>query len=334
MGTKICIIKLGALGDVLRTMPIAVALERNNPGAEITWITKPECRDLLEGFEFVDKVETIPYKGKGVFDVVYNFDIDDEATELANNIVAKRRYGFAKKGGYPVALNPGAEYYLNTVFDDELKKKNRKTYQTMMFEAAEMRFNMEHAEIALSDEDKEYASDFIKLNGINTKKLIGIHMGASPRWPSKVWHESRMEEFIVKAEKKGYQILLFGGPNESEKQASFAEKLAKKGVKIFRNNPGNTHKEFAALVERCKIIVCSDSFALHIAISMKIPTVALFFCTSPWEIENYGFLKEVVSPMLEEFFPERSDEYNEELVRSITADKVLEEVDELVKKYK
>jgi len=332
MGTKICIIKLGALGDVLRTMPVAVALERNNPGAEITWITKPECVDLLEGFEFVDHIETIPYKGKGVFDILYNFDIDKEATSLANQIIAKRRYGFASKEGYPIAVNPGAEYYLNTVFDDDLKRRNRKTYQIMMFEAAEMRFNGEHAEIALSDDERDYAEDFIKLNGIDTKKLIGVHMGASQRWPSKVWHEERLEEFISKAEKKGYQILLFGGPNEMEKHRLFAERLKRKGIKIFRNDPRNTHKQFAALVEKCRVIVCSDSFALHVAISMKKPSVALFFCTSPWEIENYGFLREITSPMLESFFPERMNEYNKGLVRSISADKVLEEVEEVIRK--
>jgi heptosyltransferase-2 len=332
MRTRICIIKLGALGDVLRTMPIAIALERNNPGAEITWITKPECKDLLEGFEFVDKIESVPYKGSKIFDVLYNFDIENEATVLANSIVAKRRYGFANKGGYPVALNLGAEYYLNTVFDDELKRKNRKTYQVMMFEAAEMKFNGEHAKMALSKEDEEYANDFIKISGINTKKLIGIHMGASSRWPSKVWHESRIKEFIIKARDKGYEILLFGGPNEAKKQEKMVDELKSKGIKIFLNNPKNTHKEFAALVEKCKVIVCSDSFALHVAVSMKKPTVALFFCTSPWEIENYSFLREVTSPLLEEFFPHRSDEYNEELTKSISVEKVLKEVEDMARK--
>jgi heptosyltransferase-2 len=313
-------------------MPIAIAIERNNPGAEITWITKPECKDLLEGFEFIDTIKTTPYKENKVFDILYNFDIEDEATLLANNIVAKRRYGFANKNGYPVALNLGAEYYLNTVFDDELKRRNRKTYQVMMFEAAEMRFKGEHAQLSLSEEEREYADDFIKLNGINTKRLIGIHMGASSRWPSKVWHNDKIKEFITKAVGKGYEILLFGGPNEVEKQRILVEELELKGIKVYQNNPSNTHKEFAALVEKCRVIVCSDSFALHISISMKKPTVALFFCTSPYEIENYNFLREVTSPLLEEFFPHKSDEYNEELVKSIGAEKVLEEVEEMIGK--
>jgi heptosyltransferase-2 len=45
---KIVIVKLGALGDVLRTTPILFALERKHPNAHITWVTKKNAKDMLE----------------------------------------------------------------------------------------------------------------------------------------------------------------------------------------------------------------------------------------------------------------------------------------------
>ena len=81
--------------------------------------------------------------------------------------------------------------------------------------------------------------------------------------------------------------------------------------------------EFAALVNICKIMICSDSFSIHVSLALRKPTIGLFFCTSPNEIEDYGFLRNLISPQLYEFFPEKMDEYDEELTRSITVNNVL-----------
>ena len=45
------------------------------------------------------------------------------------------------------------------------------------------------------------------------------------------------------------------------------------------------------------------------ALGSGIPTVAIFNCTSPWEIHDYGLLTKIVSPLLEEFFYQRCFEH-------------------------
>ena len=87
--------------------------------------------------------------------------------------------------------------------------------------------------------------------------------------------------------------------------------------------------EFASLVNKCNFMVCSDSFSLHMSLALKKPTIGLFFCTPPDEIESYGFLKKIISPMIYNFFPEKMDEYNENLVKSISPDEVLNIIIEL-----
>jgi ADP-heptose:LPS heptosyltransferase len=169
------------------------------------------------------------------------------------------------------------------------------------------------------------------LNRINSEKLIGVHLGASPRWPSKAWHEDNLREFISLAKRKGCDILLLGGPDESGRYERFIQDLERKGIKIFRRNTKNSNKEFAALISLCRLVVCSDSLALHIALALDKPVIGLFFCTSPDEIEGYGLLRKLVSPMLKEFFPEKSDLYNEKLVRSISAMQVMNAVEDVLK---
>lgn len=320
---KIVIIKLGALGDVVRTLPIAEAIKKKYPNTEITWITKKNALELFEGNNNIDKSFAIPYKTSEVFDILYNFDIEKEATSLAETLIADKKYGFYADGAYPMAFNLGAEYYLNTLFDDELKKSNRKTYQQMMFDAAELAYNKEMPKINLNNENLEYAKNFLKENNLRGKRLIGLHIGSSPRWPSKAWSNDRIKEFAMKINKKGHQLLLLAGPDDIEKQKTILQDLKKQYTPIITNNPYNSLKEFSALVNLCEKIICSDSLALHISLAMKKPTIGLFFCTTPHEVEDYGLLTKIVSPLYESFFPEKQDQFSEELINSISVDEVL-----------
>lgn len=328
---KICIIKLGADGDVLRTLPLAKAIFQKNKGSEITWITKGDVATLLEGLSYITRfvdVENIADLEDEEFDALYNFDVDEEALELTEVLQASKKYGFHDDSGYPVSFNAGGEYYLNTMFDDELKKKNTKTYQEMMFEVAELNYQKERIELHLKKADQEYAKAFAERNNLS-KKVIGVHMGSSSRWPSKAWHPQRVEEFIRLAKSRGFDIILFGGPNEIEKHSIFAEHLENQGLHIYRNDPHNSKREFAALVSLCNYMVCNDSFSLHVALGLGVKTIALFFVTSPLEVETYEVGTKIISPLLPQFFPERSDEYNEELVKSISAEEVMAVIDKL-----
>ncbi len=329
---RILIIKLGALGDVVRTLPIAEALKKKYPKSEISWVTKSDAMALFEGNPFIDKLFTLPFHTQEQFQKLYNFDIEPEAMRLAGEIKAERKYGFYTESEYPQSYNVAGEYYLNTLFDDETKKTNVKTYQEMMFAIAELLYQQEKPRIYLNEKELQYGEVFLKEKNIERERLLGIHMGASSRWPSKVWHQERLSAFIQKAKKKGYEILLFAGPNEEKDHALLIKSLEKKGISIQRNNPRNSMREFAALVNICRAMICLDSFALEIALALEKPTVGLFFCTPPHEIEGYHLLKKITSPLFKEFFPERMDQYDPELTKSISEDEVFAAVEEMEKK--
>jgi len=323
---KIVIIKLGAQGDVIRTLALLPAIKKKYHDSQVTWITKSNIAELLENNPQINKVLSIPVKISEEFDVLYNFDIEKEATALAEEIKAKKKLGFYSQDEFPMAFNPGAEYYINTMFDDQLKKTNKKTYQQMMFEAAELPYEKFLPNIYLTKQDKDYAKEFIKNNNLKSKKIIGIHLGASMRWPSKRWHKDNLIDFIKKAKQKAYEILLFAGPDEIKEQEEINSQLLKEGIAILNNNPNNTKREFASLINICSSVVCSDSFALHVAMALNKKGVVLFFCTSANEVEDYGLFKKLASPLLYDFFPEKSNEYSEKLTKSISADEVLEAI--------
>jgi heptosyltransferase-2 len=288
---KLLIIKLGAKGDVIRTLPLLIAIKEKYPDSEITWITKPQCREILETSPHITKILTIPIslnEFSEEFDILLNFDIEEDATKLAERIKSDEKYGFFMENGYPIAFNFPSEYYLNTLFDDEIKKTNKKTYQEMMFEIAEIPYNKENYTICLTDKEREHGKYFLEKNQIDNKNLIGINLGASPRWPSKAWDYDNLKEFMIKATQKGYKILLFGGPDEGDSHKKVAEEMLEKGIKIYADNSMNV--DFLSILENCKCMISGDSFALHASLALKKPTIGLFFCTSPNEIEDYGLL--------------------------------------------
>jgi ADP-heptose:LPS heptosyltransferase len=320
---KIAIIKLGAKGDVIRTLPVIKAIKVKNENSIVHLYTKNNIIDLILKANLVDGIFSYQSDLLEEYDVLYNFDIEDEATSLSKKTSAKEKFGFTNEADFVSTHNLGAEYYLNTLFDDETKISNKKTYQEMMFMAAEIPFVNIHVPIDLSSEDLKYSHDFLSKNQINNSRLIGIHMGASPRWPSKVWNKECIIKFIKLAKENNYEILLFGGPDEVETHSSLINELKESNIKVFQNNPNNTNLQFTSLVNSCKAMICSDSFSLHVSIALKIPTIGLFFCTTPHEVETYNILEKVTSPMLYDFFPAKMDQYSDELTKSISPEEVL-----------
>src|SRR3989344_5108550 len=285
---KICIIKLGALGDVVRTLPILLGIKEKFPDSEISWVTKNESFEIVSSSPYIKKVYVLSDEISEIFDILYNFDVEPDAVELAKKIKSDKKFGFSSEDNFPSAFNTGAEYYLNTIFDDEFKKTNKKTYQEMIYMAAELPYKKQHHEIFLKKEHEEYSRNFINENEIKTGKTIEIE------------------------EIKKYFFEL--------------------GIRVHASNPKNSIMEFASLVKKCDFMVCSDSFALHISLALKKPTIGLFFCTPPNEIESYGLLKKIISPMLYDFFPEKMDKYDENLVKSISAEDVFKTLLEMENK--
>lgn len=321
---KIAIIKFGALGDVVRTTPILQGIKEKYPESEITWITIPIVKEILQGNSLINKILTQEDDLSEKFDILFSLDVDKEPSSLASKINADKKYGFFDMEGFPASFNSEAEYYLNTVFDDQLKIENRKTVQEMFFDICDLEYKKQPISININEQAKQNIDNFLEENNLKGKKIVGFNSGSGSRWPSKAWHPEKIKECIKKLKEKDYEIILLGGPEEIESMEKLKEELDNEGIKIYGKNTSNSLQDFFALINACDKIICADTLAAHVALGLKKPTIELFFCTPPWEIESYKTGKKITSSKLMEFFPERMDEYNEELVKSISVDEVLQ----------
>lgn len=334
IGKKILVIKLGAMGDVLRTTGILTAIKKKyGESCSITWLTNKESKDFFNGNHYVERVWISSFESSlklrfEKFDVLFSFEIDAPGTTLANLVNAKEKYGYYfADNGHPATFNKNADYYLERAYSDKINRSNRKSYQQMMFEVAELVYNKEGYVLSLDDYDNGVKDSFVEKLGINGK-VIGINVGSDGRWSDKRWSKDKIIEFVKLIKKEtNYNILLLGGPAEIDLLPELKNKLDKEGVKVYTNNINNSLREFINVVDACEIVISGDTMALHIALALGKKTIGLFFCTPPWEIEDFRNLKKITSNLLEKYF--YMDGSHDELVNSISVEEVLKAVKEL-----
>ncbi len=293
MGKRILIIKLGATGDVLRTTPILKPLKVKYNPSHITWLVDKNSAAVLKGNPFIDKLlifdaESLAGLMVEQFDIVINFDKAYKAAALAEMVKGKKKYGFGlSRHGTIYPLNEGSNYALSLGLSDELKfRQNKKTYQEILFESACADYNGEEYIYNISEEDALWAKKYLKSCGVNKGDLlIGLNTGGGDIFANKGWCEDGFLELAeLCAKNLNAKVVLLGGPNEIEKNA----RLCRLSKIPLINSGNNTLGKFAGIVRQCDAVVSGDTLAMHIAIAVKTPVVALFFSTCPQEIEFYG----------------------------------------------
>lgn len=55
-GCHILVVRLGAMGDIIHTLPAVASLKHSFPGCDLTWAVEPQWVSLLEGNPFIDRL--------------------------------------------------------------------------------------------------------------------------------------------------------------------------------------------------------------------------------------------------------------------------------------
>lgn len=298
---SLLIIKLDAMGDVLRTTCLLPAIAKAWPGIRITWITRNDSVPLLENNPYV--TEIIPYGTDAIvhltsryFDHVINLDAGKISSGMASIANAKETIGYIMhENGYVTAANNAAEEWLQMGVFDDMKRANRRTYQEIMCSILGLPPEGLKYVLELTEAEKEKGRSQLLNMGVDlNKKVIGIHTGGGGRWVLKQWREEGFISLImdlVHELKDKIQIVLFGGPLERELNKRVIEKVK---VSVFDAGCDNEVRHFAAMINCCSVVLSGDSLAMHIAISQGSRVVILFGPTSSAEIELFGSGEKIV----------------------------------------
>jgi heptosyltransferase-2 len=301
---KIAIIKIGALGDVLRTTCLLAPLHERTSDAEIWWYTAKGARPLLDRNPWlarvVDARETPP-AGEPRFDLVISLDEETDAAALAGRICGGKLVGAHVRGdgsvGYTAdsaawfemgLLNRDADGGLTAA--NALKRANRATYPNLLFAMLGLT-GLPSATgkplLVPSPEEEAWAGAFAAEKGIDRgRPVIGLNTGSGSRWTSKQLSIEKTVELVDRlAAPVKEPLLLLGGPEEVERNRTLVRRA---GGKLVDGGTGNSLPRFISLVNLCDTVITSDSLALHIATALDKRVVVFFGPTSATEIPLFG----------------------------------------------
>ena len=286
---KILIIKLGAMGDVLRTTFILEGLKEKYKNVSIDWLVEEKNKDTLTGNKFIKNIiindsKVFSFLTSNKYNIVINLDLAPESLAFATLAMADKKIGYWLDENRKIKTsNKYAKKWLLTSAYDTLKKQNKHTYQYWMAKIAELPKDNYEIIVPISQQAKQKAKN---LNiSKNNKKIIGINPSSSKRWKMKKWNLDKFIKVTKILSDKGYTILLLGG---KEDEFEINKILSKKIKNVYSTGLDNSVQEFFAIINLCDIIICGDTMAMHAALGLKKKVVAIFGPTSSNEIEIYN----------------------------------------------
>ncbi|MFC2131511.1 glycosyltransferase family 9 protein [Bacteroidota bacterium] len=279
----ILIIKLGAVGDVIRTTPLLYKISSEYPESLVWWLTyTPEILP-----DSIDKI--LPYTPESIvallathFNIIINLDKDTQACSLAGLISSDKKAGFILKDGKPAPVDENAQHKFITGIFDDVNRENKKSYLEEIFEICGWKFNGEEY---ILNCDNSINWDIPNDN----KKIVGLNTGCGGRWISRLWDDKNWEELIRQLQDNGMFPVLLGGAQEDEKNRKLS------GI-TGAYYPGHfSFQEFISLVNQCNVVVSAVTMAMHIAIGLKKPLILMNNIFNKNEFELYG-RGEIIEP--------------------------------------
>lgn len=287
-GKKIIVTFLMHLGDLVLTTPFLHTLRKAAPGADITYLVDEKLKDIVAYNPNIDHVWTIDKKGKdNNLPALWRMSrrITDAHFDVLINLHPNERCSFIDAMAV-VPVKVGASHFLFRGFFHPWLKLNRKIHAADMYLDVLKRIGVQDLsnnglEVFPGPEHKAKAEAFWKEQGLNPgAKLVGFNIGSAV--VTKRWAPERFAEVADTLAKEGYRTVFFGGTMD--------EDMVKEAVSYMKSKPIIATGKFglgelAAAMSRCCLIITNDSGPMHVAISQKVPIVAMYGPSHP---ELYG----------------------------------------------
>jgi lipopolysaccharide heptosyltransferase I len=273
------IVRLGALGDIVHTVPAAAALRKAYPDARIDWIVDARHAAFAELVLPVDRVIRLEKATVSAWvDLVrrlrpHRYDVALDFQGLMKSAVLARASGAARVVGFSIwhLREKGARPFYSDVDGREpvphVLGKNLGLLSTVGISSSEIVFPL--AETASP------ALDAVRRDTGGAPYAL-INPGAA--WPNKRWPAARFGEVAAFVrDVRGLQPIVLWGPAEE----TLARDVVAASGNVARLAPATTMADLLELSRHASLMVSGDTGPLHIAGAAGTPLVAIFGPTDP-----------------------------------------------------
>lgn len=271
---RILVIRGGAIGDFILTLPSIGLLRENFPEAQLEILGYEHIIELARGRFYAHATRSIEYGPMAGF-FVPNSKLAPDLVEYFASFHQVVSYLFDPDRFFEYNLRrAGVKNFLPAYakIDDSEHAAHqlaRPLQRMALF------LDSPAAEVYPSAEDKARAREFL---GDSTAPVIAIHPGSGSQrknWPAENWAAiaKSLPEYLPEA-----RVLLIGGEADAASLATVQQALKGTPVLLAQHLPLPV---LAAVLDRCRFFLGHDSGISHLAAAVETQCVLLFGPTDP-----------------------------------------------------
>ena len=289
---RILIVRLGSMGDIIHSLPVAVTLKERFPDWEIDWLVERRWRELLDGNPYLSRVvdlDTLQWRKNLLSPKVWNAARTtfsalrgaryDYALDLQGAIKsavscglsgAREVLGFEKR----LLREPACAFLYTRQVDSEAAH----VVDANLALAAALGADTPVIRFPLPDGDPLCLPP-----GLIQQSFAVFNPGAG--WGAKCWppeYYAKLADLLQ--QEFSLQVVLNGGPDEERLARQVKDACRAANPQVYVGNLTG----LIALLRRSRLMVGADTGPLHLAAALDIPTVGLFGPTDPARNGPYG----------------------------------------------
>lgn len=309
---RILVVRLGAIGDVLMTSPVAQVLRESFPHAHLSWLVKPLSASLVRANPYIDEVivvERMPgwerllreakirtflrevrefareLRGRN-FDIALDFQGLLKSGMFAWLCGAPRRIGF-------LPSREGNRFFLT----ESRERPPHPTRITQAYLALLTQLGISPSPrrpvLEVPAPERAQAQEFLAARGVKDQNYIACCVSTSR--PQKDWVWPRWAELAdCFWEREKMRTVFIGGSERRCDTLSLVEGCASQPISAV----GHTSLlQSAALVQDAALVVGGDTGLTYAGLATDTPTVALYGSTDPNWLAEEPFASVCFHPM-------------------------------------
>jgi len=268
------------LGNLILTLPLVSAIRKKLPQSHIGYLADETFAEVLGMCPEIDEVFVLkrswfwnPFKllsiilkiRKSNFDLA--LDLSDENNFSLSNAFLTYLSQAPIRVGYVKAQNKG---FLNLEVpiihrERHVVERHLDLWRFLAGEIPTPEFNLK-----IDSQNRSWAENYLTSKKVSQNDfLIGIHIGGRGK---KRWGIENFAEIINWLTKEKYKAIVFWGREEKKSLSSLRREA---NDKIIISDLLSVQK-LAAVIRRCNLFISSDTGPMHLAVALKVPTLAIF----------------------------------------------------------
>ena len=305
---KVLVIRLSAVGDVIRTLPAVRALKNNCPSAHVTWVVEEPSKSFLDAQPEVDEVILFPRsrwrKGiaspgqwretfKEVKDFIatlrgMHFDLALDFHGILKSGLISFVSGSSRRVGFDRRSSKEGNFFFSNVrvsLPTESISRYEKNFTLLRgigLESRDVKLGLH-----VPPRDQEYVECFFRQNLKSfSRPLIAIHPGTNPKNAAKRWMPDRYAGLADRLIRETRATVIFTwGPDERGWVERIRERMGEASWIAPRTE---SLTQLGEIFRRCDLYIGGDTGPTHVAALVGTPVVAIFGPTHPVQNEPFG----------------------------------------------